>query len=138
MPLVDQAVTSGSTTSTSAASLETTTAAASASDSTVVAGDEELAGQDATLPDTIKFQSGQIAVDDALTAERQVASMQAQGSDVSTPILFFPDGTTSQASVVLANDRNQFIRLTLRSLTGVGRTTEILSQEELQRTQRRR
>jgi hypothetical protein len=38
--------------------------------------------------------------------------------------------------VVLANDRNQFLRLTLRGLTGVGRATDILSREEVQRADR--
>jgi type II secretory pathway pseudopilin PulG len=133
-PLLDEALSGADATSIERESTIAPTAVAS----NAAATDENPAGRDIALPDQIKFQSGQIAVEDAITAERQVASMQAQGADVSTPILFFPDGTTSQASVVLANDRNQFIRLTLRGLTGVGRATEILSQEELQRAQRSR
>ncbi len=135
MPLVDEGL-GASVTSPSASRTETTTT--TTSESTSTGAIEDPTGQSVTLPDTIKFQNGQIAVEDALTAQRQVASMQTQGAEVSTPILFFPDGTTSQASIVLANDRNQFVRLTLRSLTGVGRVTGILSQEELQRAQRRR
>jgi Tfp pilus assembly protein FimT len=135
MPLVDEGL-GASVTSPSASRTETTTT--TTSESTSTGAIEDPTGQSVTLPDTIKFQNGQIAVEDALTAQRQVASMQTQGAEVSTPILFFPDGTTSQASIVLANDRNQFVRLTLRSLTGVGRVTGILSQEELERAQRRR
>lgn len=135
MPLVEQ--TPGSERSAATGS-SAATSTATVSETSSTAATENPAGHNVTLPDTIRFQSGQIAVEDALTAERQVASMQVQGDSVSTPILFFPDGTTSQASVVLANDRNQFIRLTLRGLTGVGRATDILSQEELQRAQRRR
>jgi Tfp pilus assembly protein FimT len=133
MPLVEEVI--GGTATSSASTATSTTAT---SESAAIAATEDPTGQSVSLPDQITFKSGQIAVEDALTAERQVASMQAQGDDASTPILFFPDGTTSQASVVLANDRNQFIRLTLRSLTGVGRATDILSQEELDRAQNRR
>jgi prepilin-type N-terminal cleavage/methylation domain-containing protein len=115
---------------TAMASEPVTTEAASA--------DEAAAGQSAALPDKIVFHSGEIGVEDVTTGERQAASLEQQGDSASTAILFFPDGTTSQASVVLSNDRNQFVRLTLRGLTGVGRATEILSQEELQRAQRRR
>jgi type II secretory pathway pseudopilin PulG len=133
MPFLQE---SGSDTTSSSTRVATPITATS--ESATAAPAENPTGQSVTLPDTIKFQSGQIAVEDSLTAERQVASMQVQGDSVSTPILFFPDGTTSQASVVLANDRNQFVRLTLRGLTGVGRATDILSREELQRAQRRR
>jgi type II secretory pathway pseudopilin PulG len=125
-------------------SISTTSAATTASVSTSDTGattsaiDEAGAGQSITLPGTILFQGGQIAVEDALVGERQVASLQSTGESVSTPILFFPDGTTSHASVVLANDRNQFVRLTLRGLTGVGRATDVLSREELQQAVRGR
>jgi Tfp pilus assembly protein FimT len=110
------------------------TASVSTSDTgaTTSAIDEAGAGQSITLPGTILFQGGQIAVEDALVGERQVASLQSTGESISTPVLFFPDGTTSHASVVLTNDRNQFVRLTLRGLTGVGRATDVLSREELQ------
>ena len=118
--------------STATASTSGTSASAELSST----ADDSTAGQSNSLPGSIVFQSGQIAVDDVLSGERQVASMQSAGDEVSTPILFFPDGTTSQASVVIANDRNQFLRLTLRGLTGVGRATEVLSREELQRADR--
>jgi prepilin-type N-terminal cleavage/methylation domain-containing protein len=115
------------------------TSASTAPDSSAspsVTSDDSAAVQSRSLPEKITFQSGQLAVEDALSRERQVGSMQSVGDELSTPILFFPDGTTSEASVVLANDRNQFVRLTLRGLTGVGRATEILSREELQRADR--
>jgi prepilin-type N-terminal cleavage/methylation domain-containing protein len=88
---------------------------------------------DKALPDQIVFYRGDIAVEDAMTGERRVDSMQASSDSQSTAILFFPDGTTSEASVVLNNDRRQYVRLTLRSLTGVGRATEVLTREELER-----
>ena len=121
---------------TATSNADTTASTPAATSETAPAGDPT--GQQVNLPSQITFQSGQVAVEDALTGERQVATTNATGESTSTPILFFPDGTTSEASVVLANDRKQFVRLTLRALTGVGRATNILSQEELQRAQRRR
>jgi prepilin-type N-terminal cleavage/methylation domain-containing protein len=115
----------------SAASVET-----SASDASSTTNDDSAAVQSRSLPEQITFHAGQLAVEDVVSRERQVASMQSVGDDLSTPVLFFPDGTTSEASVVLANDRNQFVRLSLRGLTGVGRATEILSREELQKADR--
>ena len=38
----------------------------------------------------------------------------------STPIFFFPDGTTSTAAVLLKNDRDRCIEIRLRGLTGAG------------------
>jgi hypothetical protein len=55
------------------------------------------------------------------------------GGGLSTPILFFPDGTTSEASLVLMNDRQQYLRISLRALTGVGRATSVMTRDELQR-----
>ncbi|HEX6960444.1 MAG TPA: prepilin-type N-terminal cleavage/methylation domain-containing protein [Lacipirellula sp.] len=140
LPVAQDALGTGSSTSATTRSASESAASpttANASQTASTAASEDPTGQNVALPDKITFKSGEIAVEDALTAERQVASLQSRGADVTTPILFFPDGTTSQASIVIGNDRNQFVRLTLRGLTGVGRATDILSQEELQRTNRR-
>jgi len=102
------------------------------------AKDDESQENGKALPEQIIFHRGDMAMEDPLTGERRVGSMQSAADSQSTPILFFPDGTTSEASVVLANDRQQYIRLTLRALTGVGRVSEVLALDELQRAQRRR
>jgi Tfp pilus assembly protein FimT len=123
----------------SAAGSRSTTSASTASDASTSSSEmsgDSAAVQNKSLPEKITFQSGQLAVEDVISGERQVASMKSAGDELSTPILFFPDGTTSEASVVLANDRNQFVRLSLRGLTGVGRATQILSREELQKADR--
>jgi prepilin-type N-terminal cleavage/methylation domain-containing protein len=119
-----------------AASTSTTSLRSSASDAVAATNDDAAAVQSRSLPEQITFHGGQLAVEDVISGERQVASMKSAGDELSTPILFFPDGTTSEASVVLANDRNQFVRLSLRGLTGVGRATQILSREELQKADR--
>jgi Tfp pilus assembly protein FimT len=119
------ATTAGSSSSTSAAN--STSSAAATTTVTNVA-----------LPDEIVFQSGELAVEDFQSGERSVASMQEAQAEQSTPILFFPDGTASEASVLLTNGKKQFVRVTLRGLTGVGRASEVLTQEELQRADRRK
>ncbi len=92
------------------------------------------------LPESIQFQGGQSAAYDDISGERRVDSLQSLGDAWSTPILFFPDGTTTSATVVLQNDQTQkqYLRLTLRGLTGVGRASDVLTSKELQETSRTR
>ena len=49
----------------------------------------------------------------------------------SLPILFYSDGTTSTASVLLKNENAQVLEVSLRGLTGVARTSDVQSFEEL-------
>jgi Tfp pilus assembly protein FimT len=120
----------------------TTSSATTASSSTSAANSTDAAATstvaNTALPDEIVFQSGELAVEDFQSGERSVASLQEAQAEQSTPILFFPDGTASEASVLLTNGKKQFVRVTLRGLTGVGRASEVLTQEELQRADRRK
>jgi len=72
------------------------------------------------LPDGIVFNSGNISPSAQLMATLPTV---VEGS-WSQPILFYPDGTTSDASLVLANARNVAIRVTLRGLTGISQTAD--------------
>lgn len=67
------------------------------------------------LPDDVIFASAEIA------SSNQVAALYGTTGDSgwSEPILFNPDGTTSDASIVLQNDQGQTIRVTLRGVTGL-------------------
>ena len=47
----------------------------------------------------------------------------------SSPIFFYPDGTTSTAAVLLKNETGRCIEARLRGLTGTGTITEITMQE---------
>ena len=51
------------------------------------------------------------------------------GAVWSTPIFFFPDGTTSTAAVLLKNDRGKCVEIRLRGLTGAGTIGEITTPE---------
>jgi prepilin-type N-terminal cleavage/methylation domain-containing protein len=127
------------TTTDGATSTSTATSTTSSStSSTATSAETSSSVTNTALPDEIVFQSGELAVEDFQSGERSVASLQDAGESLSTPILFFPDGTASEASILLTNGKQQFVRVTLRGLTGVGRASEVLTQEELQRADRRK
>ncbi|MFO0790252.1 MAG: prepilin-type N-terminal cleavage/methylation domain-containing protein [Pirellulales bacterium] len=77
------------------------------------------------LPDDVNFAMAEVS------ASNQVAAMFGGSTDQSwsDPILFNPDGTTSDASVLLENDRGETIRVTLRGLTGVSSAGQIGNEE---------
>lgn len=83
------------------------------------------------LPDGIQFFSGENQVDARLTQATQPTSSAAQSPDGGPPpIVFYPDGSTSDARLVLTNEA-YFVEITLRGLTGMVRVSELLSNEEL-------
>ena len=52
----------------------------------------------------------------------------------SDPILFYPDGSTSQTEIRLgSSDGKGFIMVRLRGLTGIAYVTKVASAEEVQR-----
>jgi hypothetical protein len=53
----------------------------------------------------------------------------ASGGVWSTPVFFYPDGSTSAAAMLLKNDAGRCIEIRLRGLTGVARICEITSPE---------
>lgn len=53
------------------------------------------------------------------------------GVQWSSPIYFFPDGATSTATVYIKNERDQYIRIHLRGLTGIAEVSGVSSLEEL-------
>jgi prepilin-type N-terminal cleavage/methylation domain-containing protein len=77
------------------------------------------------LPDNVIFAAGDVA------ASSQVAATLGalQVGTWSAPILFNPDGTTSDASLLLQNDRGQTIRVTLRGLTGIANAGDVGREE---------
>ena len=76
---------------------------------------------DDCLPEGVRFASAQIAPSTQLAASQP----DVVTSGWSPPILFYPDGTTSDASVLLADQRQQTLRVTLRGLTGIAYPGEI-------------
>jgi prepilin-type N-terminal cleavage/methylation domain-containing protein len=73
------------------------------------------------LPDGVVFGRADVASSNLLTA-----TMGAAGDGPwSSPILFRPDGTASDATVLLVNEPGQTVRVTLRGLTGTSVAGEV-------------
>ena len=84
-----------------------------------------------SLPEEIVFSSAE-SVRENEQGERTVTRLdQESETEWSSPILFYPDGTTSDASLLLKSKKGLYRRATLRALTGVARASELLSQEEV-------
>lgn len=84
------------------------------------------------LPEDIKFVDGEVAFDTRATiltdgSMETNTDSDSQGMD---PILFFPDGTTSTATLILENRYQRRIELSLRGLTGVVTVGDSYSAED--------
>jgi type II secretory pathway pseudopilin PulG len=87
------------------------------------------------LPDDVRFLAAAIVVDArAATEEEQADPSQSRDqqpeTDWSPPILFYPDGTASNAKVQLVNDRKRLITITLRGVTGTARVSDLMVNED--------
>jgi Tfp pilus assembly protein FimT len=90
--------------------------------------------QQEQLPDEIIFVQGS-----AETDLRWQMHLADEGSEnlpdglMSPPIVFYPDGTTSNAQIWLSTEeRKYFISVQMRGMTGVSRAGPLLSAEEMQ------
>ena len=73
------------------------------------------------LPDGVIFASANVSNSNQFTA-----TMGSAGDGPwSSPIIFRPDGTTSDATVLLVNEPGQTIRVTLRGLTGTSIASDV-------------
>lgn len=74
-----------------------------------------LGGEPQQLPPGVTFSAAQVALDN-----RGAAVSSAIGaSEQALPILFYPDGTTSDALLQLQNEEGERVTLSLRGLTGI-------------------
>jgi len=88
-----------------------------------------VAGQ--RLPSGATFFAGRTETDARMMQLQSEDPNIALSGLASQPIVFYPDGTTSQARLVLTNERF-FVELRLRGLTGVGRVSGLLTVEEIE------
>ena len=85
---------------------------------------------EADLPEDIKFIEGE-QLRSELGDVRSIQSLvEGDSTDWSEPIIFFPDGSTTAATLLISNEKDLVQRLTLRALTGVGRASEVLTSAE--------
>jgi type II secretory pathway pseudopilin PulG len=80
------------------------------------------------LPERISFVGGEVS-DTAVDETGTIASVA--GGEWADPVVFYPDGSTSNAKLVLQNERNQCIEITLRGLTGVVSVGDVYSSAEV-------
>ncbi|MCC9608221.1 prepilin-type N-terminal cleavage/methylation domain-containing protein [Blastopirellula sp. JC732] len=90
----------------------------------------EATTRQGTLAEGVTFMGEQVDVDmrSYETTDGQIADGQA---GYSRPILFYPDGTTSDAAVVMKSEDGGMTMVKLRGLTGIAKIGEYQSTEDL-------
>ncbi len=87
------------------------------SDSTTLT--DPLSSKTHQLPENIRFVDGEVTFDTRATILGEASEETANSGLGVDPILFFPDGTTTTATLTLENQYERRIELSLRGLTGV-------------------
>jgi hypothetical protein len=84
------------------------------------------------LPEGTMFVGGDAVMESRSLAIEQTAMEATQfESEWSRPILFYPDGSTSDAFVVIANENKVGVKVMLRGMTGTSTVGEIMDLEAL-------
>jgi prepilin-type N-terminal cleavage/methylation domain-containing protein len=84
------------------------------------------------LPESVTFMASEVANDVRSQLLVATANATTETDQVwSTPIFFYPDGTSSTARLVLMNTRDRYVLMTLRGLTGVVNSRGLLTADEL-------
>jgi hypothetical protein len=95
------------------------------------AGEDTVRGDGYELPEGTLFAAGDAAQESRSLSIEQAASDATQFSgEWSRPILFYPDGSTSDAFVLIGNERKVGIRIELRGMTGAAKVSDVVALEE--------
>jgi len=85
-----------------------------------------------TLPEGITFLGGDAAAEArSMAIEESLQGISSAANEWSRPIMFYPDGATSDAFVIVASPREVGIRVDLRGMTGTATMSEISALKEL-------
>ena len=111
----------------------------------LAAQQEDLAdAQEKQLPEGVVFATAEVQMDErSLLLQQDMQSnqngMASMGGELMgtgqeyPPVLFYPDGTTSDAKVVLTNEYQKlYVVVSLRGLTGLARMSDLVSADEIQ------
>jgi Tfp pilus assembly protein FimT len=82
------------------------------------------------LPEGMMFYAGETTVDARATGLSDQGGLGTSTSDSASTIVFYPDGSTSDAKLTLTNERC-FVEIKIRGLTGMIRISDLLAAEEL-------
>lgn len=95
-------------------------------------GDDENEESGTQLPEGITFLEGMTAEEERAKAVEEAMGMGGGGGEWSKPILFYPDGVSSDAWLVVADEHDSAIRVELRGLTGLAVLGDLTTPEEAQ------
>lgn len=96
------------------------------------ASDDKGAESGTQLPEGIKFLEGMTAEEERAKAVEEAMGMGGGGGEWSRPILFYPDGVSSDAWLVVADEHDSAIRVELRGLTGLAVLGDSTTPDEAQ------
>ena len=86
-----------------------------------------------TLPEGTRFALGDAAVESrGQHVEEEMSSLGGSGSTWSRPLLFYPDGSASDAFIIVGNDHQVGIRVDLRGMTGAAKIGEVTDLRKLE------
>ena len=83
------------------------------------------------LPEDISFVAGDARSESRAMKIEQTIIESERNVQWSRPILFYPDGSTSDAFVVVGSPQQIGVRIDLRGLTGTAKVSEISPVDEL-------
>lgn len=89
---------------------------------------EDSQSREYFLPEKISFLESEISDGAVGSLETNLDSAAGEWSE---PITFYPDGSASDARLVLGNERQQCIEISLRGLTGTVRVGDVYSNTEV-------
>lgn len=89
---------------------------------------QPIAVKQSQLPDNIVFAAGETVWDARSLQESENATFDMSSM---RPVLFYPDGTSQDATIVLQNKTGAIIQVNLRGLTGVSNSSGIMTPEEI-------
>jgi prepilin-type N-terminal cleavage/methylation domain-containing protein len=84
------------------------------------------------LPEGIKFLEGLTVEEERTKVVEEAMGIGAGGGEWSKPILFYPDGVSSDAWLVVADEHDSAIRVELRGLTGLAVIGDLTTPDEAQ------
>ncbi len=84
------------------------------------------------LPEGVMFVGSEMELDDRSAFLSVTATGAEDDALWSSPIFFYPDGTSSTARILMMNGRSRYLMVSVRGLTGVVHVSNLLTIEEIQ------
>jgi prepilin-type N-terminal cleavage/methylation domain-containing protein len=84
------------------------------------------------LPEGVTFVGSETELDDRSAFLSATTAGGEEDLLWSSPIFFYPDGTSSTARLLMMNRRSRYVMVSVRGLTGVVLVSDLLTEEEIQ------